>query len=1144
VIGVSATDADDALADFSNRGPEVFLAAPGVALATTEGPDGYTAISGTSPAAALTAGAAALLKAFDPTLTNGVLIGRLARGAAPVGDPADPDDAAKYGYGRLSLSGALADAQGANALDPVEPLGAVAAAAAAAGEAGGTATGPGSGGAAGGAGGTDGTPDGLYTSAATPTVTIVGTSNLGANQVTLSLQSSQTGTGYLTLLTGSGTACGTGTQVKAGQTSTGSAAFRRGSLKLTANVAGAYTVRNLVQSTAYTACFTADDGVNLQATPVRVNVTTTAAATAVGATWGTAGSAGFSAGSAYYTSLAIAPDGTPYVGYGDGVYFYKTSVRKYDGTDWVKVGSLGFSAGFALQTSLAFAPDGTPYLAFAYSDGTTDWSKVMKYSGSAWVSVGAAAAGYNSSFAFSPDGTPYLAYTDRANDSAKATVVKYSGASWITAGNAEFTTGYVQYNSLAFAADGTPYLAYQYAVTQKAEVMKLVGSNWIMVGSAGFSAGSAAYISLAFAPNGTPYVAYQDGANSSKATVMKFTTLSATTTTTVAATPNPATFGAAVTLTATLSPTTATGSVTFKDGTTTLGTGTLAGGIATYVTSALTVGGHSITAVYDGATGFSGSTSAAYSLTINKAGQTITFANPGTKTYGTSPTLTATATSTLAVTFTSTTPTVCTITSGGVLTFGGVGPCTIAADQGGNANFNAATRVTQGFEVAKATPSVSAWPTAGNIHYGQTLAASALSGGTATPAGGFAFTTPSTAPPVGTASQGVTFTPTDTAHYNSAAGTVSVTVTRAATSAALNAAPNPATLGQPVLLTATVTPAGGTGTVTFMDGGTTLGTGPLSGGTATLSTSALTAGSHSLSAVYAGDANYQGATSPVLTQVVQVPVTVGTNVAGLSVSVDGSTQVAPYTGAWTPGSSHTIAVSAVQGESAGSRYAFSAWSDGGALSHTVIAPASAATYTANYGAQYQVTTAASPVGTASVSWSLNGQSRPGNWFAPGTAVAVQAFATAPNAFSAWSGGATSSANPVTVTVNGPLSLTANTTVPAAGAVLTPGAGIGRSGAEPTDRTWSFTLTNNSGVAAGTVQITGVVLTPSPACTVRRLTELPVNLGTIAANGGTAAAQVHIDFSACPPSTKFKASFTYTFAGAGSAPTKTYGNQFR
>ncbi|MEI6676812.1 MAG: Ig-like domain-containing protein, partial [Verrucomicrobiota bacterium] len=81
--------------------------------------------------------------------------------------------------------------------------------------------------------------------------------------------------------------------------------------------------------------------------------------------------------------------------------------------------------------------------------------------------------------------------------------------------------------------------------------------------------------------------------------------------------------------------------------------------------------------------------------------------------------------------------------------------------------------------VNKATPSVTAWPTASAITYGQTLASSTLSGGSATPAGSFAFTTTSTAPGAGSASQAVAFTPTDTANYTSATDTVSVTVSKA-----------------------------------------------------------------------------------------------------------------------------------------------------------------------------------------------------------------------------------------------------------------------------------------------------------------------------------------------------------------------------
>ena len=59
------------------------------------------------------------------------------------------------------------------------------------------------------------------------------------------------------------------------------------------------------------------------------------------------------------------------------------------------------------------------------------------------------------------------------------------------------------------------------------------------------------------------------------------------------------------------------------------------------------------------------------------------------------------------------------------------------------------------------------------ITYGQTLASSTLTGGTASiPAGSFTWTTPTTAPGAGTASQSVTFTPTDTTDYNTVTGTV------------------------------------------------------------------------------------------------------------------------------------------------------------------------------------------------------------------------------------------------------------------------------------------------------------------------------------------------------------------------------------
>ncbi|WP_206306702.1 Ig-like domain repeat protein, partial [Streptomyces malaysiense] len=59
-----------------------------------------------------------------------------------------------------------------------------------------------------------------------------------------------------------------------------------------------------------------------------------------------------------------------------------------------------------------------------------------------------------------------------------------------------------------------------------------------------------------------------------------------------------------------------------------------------------------------------------------------------------------------------------------------------------------------------------------------------------------------------------------------------------------------------------------TGTVDFFDGATLLGTGTLTGGTATLTTSTLAVGTHALTAVYSGDTEFGGSTSPVDSQTV------------------------------------------------------------------------------------------------------------------------------------------------------------------------------------------------------------------------------------------------------------------------------------
>ncbi len=87
----------------------------------------------------------------------------------------------------------------------------------------------------------------------------------------------------------------------------------------------------------------------------------------------------------------------------------------------------------------------------------------------------------------------------------------------------------------------------------------------------------------------------------------------------------------------------------------------------------------------------------------------------------------------------------------------------------------------------------------------------------------------------------------------------------------MTASPNPATIGNPVTLTATVTPSLGkaapTGTVQFKSGTVELGSGAMNGSgvaSITRSTTGLAAGTYPITASYSGDSNYDASTSAVI----------------------------------------------------------------------------------------------------------------------------------------------------------------------------------------------------------------------------------------------------------------------------------------
>ena len=119
------------------------------------------------------------------------------------------------------------------------------------------------------------------------------------------------------------------------------------------------------------------------------------------------------------------------------------------------------------------------------------------------------------------------------------------------------------------------------------------------------------------------------------------------------------------------------------------------------------------------------------------------------------------------------------ISAGTNLSFTGAGTVAIEATQDGDANWYPAPPVTNSFQVDQANSTVTTWPSAGGITYGQALSNSVLSGGVSSPTGTFAFAAPGDTPAAGTNDQAVAFTPANTNIYNGANGTVAVAVAKA-----------------------------------------------------------------------------------------------------------------------------------------------------------------------------------------------------------------------------------------------------------------------------------------------------------------------------------------------------------------------------
>ena len=150
-----------------------------------------------------------------------------------------------------------------------------------------------------------------------------------------------------------------------------------------------------------------------------------------------------------------------------------------------------------------------------------------------------------------------------------------------------------------------------------------------------------------------------------------------------------------------------------------------------------------------------------------------------------------------------------------------------------------------------------------------------------------------------------------------------------------------------------------------------------------------------------------------------VNITVNSNPANLGLFVD-STFVTSNTFQWIPGDLHNLSWAIYQ-PTGGTRFGFGSWSDGGEPAHAIVVT-SAATLTVNYITQYLLTTTVSPASSGSI---LASPTSTDGYYNSGTSVQLTATAGSGNNFTSFSGNLLGSANPQSVVMTAPRSVTAN-----------------------------------------------------------------------------------------------------------------------
>ena len=275
--------------------------------------------------------------------------------------------------------------------------------------------------------------------------------------------------------------------------------------------------------------------------------------------------------------------------------------------------------------------------------------------------------------------------------------------------------------------------------------------------------------------------------------------------------------------------------------------------------------------------------------------------------------------------------------------------------------------------------------------------------------------------------------------------------------------------------------------------------------------------------------------------------TLTTSPSGLAVTTAGAgcvsgTYTTPVTLVWTPGSACTLSVVSPQGPT-GTQYTLAQWQDGTtSTSDAVVAPTTSAVYTASFSTAYELTTSAGSGGTVSAGGSIPA----------GTDAVITATPNTGYYFVNFTGTTTSTNNPLTLTMNGPQSITANFAAQVAPTVSFTGAPA----TAPEYSTFPVVAATNSGAtpmitASGACSISGTAVTitaPSGTCmlsatwpaqgmylgatlTQSTTAEPPAPVITWATPAaipyGTALSGTQLDATAAYNGTKVAGTFTYT-----------------